>query len=96
LFQIKLDIGSPQLDGQQLKLVEEKEFIDSIFQRLYSNSILAKGIVAFNQLKMKNLTQIYTKIATNKSLVENFLDLNHKTLLELNTEDITTITLLGD
>jgi len=41
-----------------------------------------------NQLKVANSTQNNTKTSTNKSLVEDFLKLNHKTLWELNTKDI--------
>jgi len=41
-----------------------------------------------NQPKVKNTTHNYIKTATKKSLVENFLKLNHKTLPELNAKYI--------
>jgi len=41
-----------------------------------------------NQPKAKNSTHNYTKNATNKSLVENFVQLNHRTLSKLNIKDV--------
>jgi len=39
-------------------------------------------------MKVKNSTYIYRETTTNKNLVENFLELSHRTLFKLNTEDI--------